>query len=105
MIHDFFSLGKKTAKETLQLLYVVGFIPLVLIAFLFGKVISSVFLIESSVPTGNGWYTGAMTPNYSLGGFVGIVFFVTMAVIWKLLCELFWRIFESMEVYIQKRND
>src|SRR5689334_16444788 len=104
MIHDFFSLGKKTAKETLQLLYFVGFIPLLLIAFLFGKVISSVFLIESSVPTGNGWYTGAMTPNYSLGGFVGIVSFVTMAVIWKLLCELLLLVFNSLEVYIRKNN-
>jgi hypothetical protein len=100
----FFNFGEKKAKEIIVLLFLFGVIPIAFYCIMIGNLYGTMYSQQTSVPSPYGGFTAATESSGLLGLFVGLLSFVVVTLVWKLICELLLIIFRCLEVYIRKNS-
>jgi len=104
MLNKIFSLQKRAASEILSLMYKAGMIPLMYKSYLFGRYIyinNSYEKDFSFIQNGERLYSSKPVNNVPLGIIGGIILFIILVIIWKLICELLLIILEFFETNIK----
>jgi hypothetical protein len=100
MFNKIFNLQKRTAVESLSLVYKAGMIPL-----LYGSYLNGYYLyLNNTYEQGFSFvqnrvrlYSEEPVSNMYLGIFGGMIFFIISVYIWKLVCELLLIMFRFFE--------
>ncbi|PKM49706.1 MAG: hypothetical protein CVV02_14625 [Firmicutes bacterium HGW-Firmicutes-7] len=96
---NFFEFGDMSLKSIIRYLYLMGCITLLYKAFLVGRVLylTNTYAKETSyMQGGQQWYSSIEVNNMPLGLFGGLAFFIVSLLIWKIICELLYIIFERI---------
>lgn len=100
MIKKFFQFGEESLKSIITYLFSIGSFIVAYKAFIFGKAIYLVNFYNKEISyfkDGQRWYTGKEVNNLPLGIVGGIMYFIVIILIWKLVCELLYIIFERIQ--------
>jgi len=89
-----FKFGDVPVEEIFKSIFILGLIPIILFRII------SIFGIDRYI---NG-YRVVFDPRLILSGFVSLFFVLIVIVAWKLICELFYLVFKSLEVFIRKNS-
>lgn len=101
----FFKLGKMVSHKAISILFYVGFIPLIAQSYTLGKNIYKTNTYSQSIQlnqNGPAMFTGREVNNAPLGILGGLISFVVMVVIWKIICELLIILFRYFEADMNK---
>ncbi len=95
-----FEFGEISVNDIFKGIFVIGLIPII--------IYSAIITLSAGMGIRNtlGKFTSlyiAFIPNILISLFISLFFALISTVIWKLICELLYLIFKSLEVYI-KRN-
>ncbi len=101
-IKNFFTnFGEITSKKAIAILFYLGTFPIITNSYLFGKEIYLSHQYEQQIVArinGTNHYTSRIVNNTPLGILSGIIAFIIIFFIWKIICELaliFFRYFEN----------
>lgn len=100
MIKKFLEFGEESLKTIIIYLFSIGSFLIAYKAFVFGKAIYLVNYYNrqtSYLQDGQRWYSSEQANNLPLGIAGGIMYFIVLLLIWKLICELLFIIFERIE--------
>ncbi len=96
MLRKFFSMkfGNVSVHEIFSAVFILGLIPIAILNF---------YAVFSGRLAGNGnIYYGVISLLYLL--FISVFLTLISAAAWKIICELLFLIFRSLEVYIRKNS-
>lgn len=100
MLKRLFQFGGKSIEALIKYLFVFGNFIIMYNAYAFGKSIYLTTYYEqgiSYIQEGQRWYTTEKVNNLPLGIVGSIAYFIITLVIWKVICELLYIIFERVE--------
>ncbi len=98
-IRKFVEFGEMTLKSIITFLYGIGCIIIIYKAYLWGKSIYLTSFYEKQISyfrDGERWITSEPANNLFLAVLGFVVYFIIAAVVWKLICELLYIIFERI---------
>jgi hypothetical protein len=96
-IKKFVEFGEMTLKSIITFLYGIGCIIIIYKAYLWGKSIYLTSFYQKQINDfQNGWLTFETVNNLPLAILGFVVYFIIIAVVWKLVCELLYIIFERI---------
>ena len=99
--------GETTAKDVISALFFIGLLPLLYGSVLFGKYLYLNSMYSKSISfirDGTQYYTPVEVNNLPLGIFGGLIFFILIVLVWKIVCELLIIIFRAIETYTHKNK-
>lgn len=109
-VDRFIKFGNMSAKNAISIIFYLGVIPIFTKAIQYGKmfiytnnIVKEVWDKSSikMVKTG----TIVQEKTYMVQGiFRGLLYFIIMLIIWKIICELSIKIFRCFEVYVDKNK-
>lgn len=98
-IKKIITFGEMSLKSIITFLYWIGCIPIIYKAYLWGKSIYLTSYYEKQISylqDGQKWFTSEMVNNLPLA-ILGFIIYLTVSfVVWKLICELLFIIFERI---------
>lgn len=100
MIKKLLQFGEAKLKTIITNLFCMGCVLIAYKAFIFGKEIylaNFYFKSIKYVQNGQRIYTEREVNNLPLGIFGGVIYFIVILLIWKLVCELLYIIFERIK--------
>ncbi|MCX7708535.1 MAG: hypothetical protein N2484_01670 [Clostridia bacterium] len=99
--HLSFKFGQVSVEEIFKAIFVLGLLPLIGYGFIGVFAVNSglVGILNASSSSGR-----IFDPGLLFSGFVTFFFLLVAIVVWKLVCELLYLVFRSLEVYI-RRNE
>ena len=81
-----FKFGQISSNTLITILFYTGLIPIIYQSFVFGKTVYLNNFIHTTVKV-DGLYTGKVINNLPLGVFQGVIAFLILIIIWKVICE------------------
>lgn len=96
-IDNLLIVGNVRSKILLTVLFYTGLLGAIYYSVGFGKYIAATNMMMTSVLTTEGMYSGELVENMALGYLAGILFFVVVVIVWRVICELLLLIFNALE--------
>jgi hypothetical protein len=98
-IRTFIDFGEMPLKTIVTFLYCIGCVIIIYKAFIWGKSIYLTTFLDKQISymqDGQRWYSSETVNNVPLGVLGFIIYFVVFSLVWKLICELIYIIFERI---------
>lgn len=97
------TLGKMKPAMLITALFYTGIIGVIYFAFQFGKYISIKNAAMKTAVIDQG-FNQEIANNTILGFFAGVMCFLALLIIWKVVCEFLLLIFNALYVYVNRKE-